>query len=67
MSVGRLASIVMPDAVPRRFDAFLSYNSQDRPAVEELAERLRGEGLVLYLENGSWSPVGEFQPGSPRP
>ena len=29
----------------RCYDAFLSYNSQDRPAVEELARRLRAEGL----------------------
>jgi hypothetical protein len=31
---------------PKRYDAFLSYNSQDRPAVEEMAQRLRAEGLT---------------------
>src|SRR5512142_2069486 len=45
-----------------RYDAFLSYNSQDRPAVHELAERLKGEGLVLYLEEWGLAPDREFQP-----
>ena len=47
---------------PKRYDAFLSYNSQDRPAVEELAERLKGEGLALYLEEWELAPGREFQP-----
>ena len=46
-----------------RYDAFLSYNSQDRPAVEELAGRLRAEGLALYLEVWELLPGREFQPG----
>ena len=47
---------------PKRYDAFLSYNSQDRPAVHEVAERLKGEGLVLYLEQWELAPGREFQP-----
>jgi len=47
---------------PKRFDAFLSYNSQDSPAVHELAERLTAEGLVLYLEEWELAPGREFQP-----
>ena len=31
---------------PKRYDAFLSYNSRDRAAVEELERRLRREGLA---------------------
>ena len=46
-----------------RYDAFLSYNSEDRPVVEELAERLRTEGLNLYLEVWELLPGREFQPG----
>src|SRR5512142_2829264 len=42
---GRMSSIG-----PKRYAAFLSYNSQDRRAVKEVAERLKGERLELYLE-----------------
>ena len=47
---------------PKRYDAFLSYNSQDRPAVHAVAERLKGEGLELYLEEWELAPGREFQP-----
>src|SRR5271165_4804488 len=47
---------------PKRFDAFLSYNSQDRAAVEELERRLSREGLALYLEVRELAPGREFQP-----
>ena len=47
---------------PKRYDAFLSYNSQDRPAVREVAERLKGERLELYLEEWELAPGREFQP-----
>jgi hypothetical protein len=47
---------------PKRYDAFLSYNSQDRPAIEQVAERLQGEQLDLYLEEWELTPGGEFQP-----
>ena len=53
----------MSSAGPNRYDAFLSYNSQDRPAVEELAKRLRKRGLGLYLEVWELLPGREFQPG----
>ena len=52
----------MSSLEPKRYDAFLSYNSQDRPAVHEMAERLKGEGLVLYLEEWELAPGREFQP-----
>ena len=45
-----------------RYDAFLSYNSQDRLAVEELARRLRDQRLELYLEEWELAPGREFQP-----
>ena len=53
---------VMSSIGPKRYDAFLSYNSQDRPAVHELADRLKGDGLVLYLEEWELAPGREFQP-----
>jgi WD40 repeat protein len=52
----------MPDMEPKRYDAFLSYNSQDRLAVKELAERLRGEKLILYLDEWELIPGRQFQP-----
>ncbi len=47
---------------PKQFDAFLSYNSQDQRAVEELAERLKKEKLALFLEVSELAPGREFQP-----
>ena len=44
-----------------RYDAFLSYNSEDRRAVEGLAARLRAEGLTLFLEEWELAPGREFQ------
>ena len=51
---------------PKRFDAFLSYNSQDRAAVEELERRLRREGLALYLEVWELPRAGSSSRRSPR-
>jgi WD40 repeat protein len=50
----------MPDTDPKRYDAFLSYNSHDRPAVLEIAERLRGERLHLFLDAWDLQPGHEF-------
>ena len=33
-----------------RWDVFLSHNSQDKPQVRRLAERLRGDGLRVWLD-----------------
>jgi hypothetical protein len=52
----------MPSNGPKRYDAFLSFNSQDRPAVREVARRLEGKGLALYLEDWELAPGREFQP-----
>ena len=49
-------------AEPTHYDAFLSYNSQDRLAVHEVAERLKAEGLELFLEVWEVAPGREFQP-----
>jgi tetratricopeptide (TPR) repeat protein len=51
----------MPSLGPKRYDVFLSFNSQDRPAVRELAERLKGADLVPYLEEWELAPGREFQ------
>jgi TIR domain-containing protein len=45
--------------VPAEFDVFLSHNSQDKPVVEEVAVRLRAEGLSVWLDK--W----ELRPGFP--
>src|SRR5262245_66139379 len=50
-------------AADASYDAFLSYNAQDRPAVEELAERLRREELKPYLEVWEILPGRRFQTG----
>jgi TIR domain len=42
-----------------QFDAFLCHNSADKPAVRELAGRLRGIGLVPWLDEE------ELRPGLP--
>jgi hypothetical protein len=47
---------------PKRYDAFLSYNSQDRSVVREVARRLKAEQLELYLEEWELAPGREFQP-----
>jgi len=52
----------MSSSTPKRYDAFLSYNAQDRPAVQEVADRLKREGLELYLEEWKLAPGREFQP-----
>ena len=41
------------------FDVFLSHNSRDKPAVEEIAARLRARGLRVWLDKD------ELQPGLP--
>ena len=46
----------MSFARPKRYDAFLSYNSLDRPAVQQIAERLKAERLKLYLEKSGAGP-----------
>ena len=56
------ASTDMLSTSLRRYHAFLSFNSQDRPAVRVLAERLKGEGLVPYLEEWELAPGQEVQP-----
>lgn len=45
--------------MPDGFDVFLSHNSRDKPIVEEIGARLRGEGLRVWLDK--W----ELRPGFP--
>jgi hypothetical protein len=42
-----------------KFDVFLSHNSADKPAVEELARRLVREGIQPWLD--TWNLI----PGEP--
>jgi hypothetical protein len=41
---------------PKRFDAFLSFNSTDRPAVQEVAKRLQSQGIVVSLDDWEMAP-----------
>ncbi len=40
-----------------KYDVFLSYSSNDKPALRELADKLRGDGLRVWLDD--W----EIRPG----
>jgi WD40 repeat protein len=53
---------MMSSLGPSCYDAFLSYNSLDRPAVREVADRLGRAGLVCYLDEWELTPGREFQP-----
>ncbi len=44
------------------FDAFLSHNSSDKPAVEELASRLEREGFSCWLDKWHLIPGETWQP-----
>ncbi|HEV7507407.1 MAG TPA: TIR domain-containing protein [Thermoanaerobaculia bacterium] len=45
--------------MPAEFDVFLSHNTRDKPLVQEIGARLRGEGLSVWLDK--W----ELRPGFP--
>ena len=40
-----------------KYDVFISHSAKDKPAVRELAERLKADGLRVWLDE--W----EIQPG----
>lgn len=44
-----------------QFDVFISYNTKDRPVVVQIAEKLQGRGLVVWLDD--W----QIQPGRSVP
>ncbi|MCY2991887.1 MAG: SUMF1/EgtB/PvdO family nonheme iron enzyme [Planctomycetota bacterium] len=44
------------------FDVFLSHNSADKPAVEELATRLKAAGLEPWLDKWNLVPGDAWQP-----
>ncbi len=48
---------VIPSAGSKLFDAFLSYNSEDRLTVREMAERLRAWDCDCTWRNGSRPPA----------
>ncbi len=52
----------MSSTEPKQFDAFLSYNSHDRLAVEELFKRLKNEKMAPYFEGRELAPGVEIQP-----
>ena len=46
----------------KQFHVFLSHNSSDKPAVEELAQRLRAAGLEPWLDKWNLVPGDAWQP-----
>jgi hypothetical protein len=49
-------------AIKSRFDAFLSHNSQDKPAVEATACRLEDEaGMKIWPDKWNLSPGDPWQ------
>ena len=38
------------------YDVFLCHSSKDKPAVRELAERLRGDGLRVWFDEWAIKP-----------
>ena len=55
----RLVGGMPKTATPQRFDVFLSHNSQDKPLVRELKNRLSAQKLVVWLDED------ELRPGIP--
>jgi hypothetical protein len=51
----------MSSTGPKRFDAFLSYNSLDLPVVRDVYQRLQRGGLEPYLEREEVAPGDVFQ------
>src|SRR5262245_14369337 len=49
--------------MPDEFDVFLSHNSRDKPAVEEIAARLRDRGLRVWLDKDELRPGLPWQEG----
>jgi hypothetical protein len=49
--------------LPDEFDVFLSHNSRDKPAVEEIATRLRDRGLRVWLDEDELRPGFPWQEG----
>ncbi|TAK14074.1 MAG: toll/interleukin-1 receptor domain-containing protein [Anaerolineae bacterium] len=45
-----------------KYDVFLSHNSKDKPAVEQLAIKLRGENIQPFLDKWHLIPGDEWQP-----
>lgn len=49
-------------AEPKKFDCFLSHNSQDKPAVRTLAKELRAHGISVWLDEERLRPGIPWQP-----
>lgn len=49
--------------MPDEFDVFLSHNSRDKPAVEEIAARLRDRDLRVWLDKDELRPGLPWQEG----
>src|SRR5215470_19032583 len=45
----------------QHFDVFLSHNSEDKPSVERLANKLRSVGVEPWLDKWYVKPGGNFQ------
>ena len=45
-----------------QYQAFLSYNSEDKPAVEEIARRLEQDGISVFLDRWHLIPGRPWMP-----
>jgi CheY-like chemotaxis protein len=52
----QLEDVGSPIQKQKTFDVFLAYNSQDKPAIETLAERLKQHGLKPWLDTEQIPP-----------
>lgn len=48
-------------SAPARFDVFLSHNGRDKPTVEQIAQRLKREGIEPWLDTWCLTPGGDWQ------
>jgi hypothetical protein len=50
-----------PDGASRRvFDVFLSHNSQEKPMVERIAEKLKRDAIEPWLDKWCLTPGGDM-------
>ena len=52
---------LMAGAAPDHYDVFLSHSGSDKPAVEELARRLKRDGIEPFLDKWNLIPGDPWQ------
>ena len=57
----RKGAPLMAGAAPNHYDVFLSHSGSDKPAVEELARRLKRDGIQPFLDKWNLIPGDPWQ------